>query len=338
MSRATTRNAWRRPGVLAALVGLVTLVAVLPGPGRAQGRGQVTLAVAPSADMSLFIVAVKKGFLEKQGLRAQLKVFDSSPKAVEALVAQQADVTANTEPPHLAARARGGRVVQVMTAYVTGQTNALVVNTQAIKKPTDLVGKTVGVQRGSGSNYHMVWFFERNKIPADQVKVTFMAAPDQVAAFARNDVQAFFSWEPFVSRAQATIPNAKIWSRAVNDGLEFRGNVLMREDLARNDRDTAIKVVKGLIETADWMSANLKEAATIANEVLRAPTEEDAYTQLQIFKWPGDFRKSVKEQEVKIAEWGAGIGLFPTKDPKGLVDQLVYPDVIRAAAPSRTDM
>ena len=198
--------------------------------------------------------------------------------------------------------------------------------------------QTVAVQRGSGSNFHMAWFLERNKIPADQVKVAFMAAPDQVAAFARNDVQAFFGWEPFVTRAKETVPNTKVWSRAVDDGLEFRGNVLMREDLARIDRDTAIKVVKGLIETAEWMNANPREAAKVANEVLRAPNEEDAYKQIQIFRWPGDFRKSVKEQEIKIAEWGAGIGLFPTKDPKGLVEQLIYPDIIRAAAPSRTDM
>jgi ABC-type nitrate/sulfonate/bicarbonate transport system substrate-binding protein len=334
MARMTTQKAWR----VAVLGALAVVVAVLPGTGRAQGGGQVTLGVAPSADMSLFIVAARKGFLEKQGLRVQMKVFDSSPKAVEALVAQQADVTANTEPPHLAARARGGKVVQVMTAYATGLTNALVVNTTAIKQPSDFAGKTVGVQRGSGSNYHMVWYFERHKIPAAQVKVVWMAAPDQVAALARNDIQAFFGWEPFASRAEETVPNAKVLARAVNDGLEFRGNVLMREDLARNDRDTAVKIVKGLIETADWMNANLREAAKVANEVLRAPSEEDAYKQLQIFKWPGDFKKSVKEQETKIAEWGAGIGLFPTKDPKGLVDQLIYPDIIRAAAPNRTDM
>ena len=86
------------------------------------------------------------------------------------------------------------------------------------------------------------------------------------------------------------------------------------------------------------MNANPREAAKVANEVLRAPNEEDAFKQIQISRWPGDFRKSVKEQEIKIAEWGAGIGLFPTKDPKGLVEQLIYPDIIRAAAPSRTDM
>jgi ABC-type nitrate/sulfonate/bicarbonate transport system substrate-binding protein len=50
--------------------------------GGAQGKGEVVVAVAPTVDMALPIIAVKKGFLEKQGLRVQMKVFESSPKAV----------------------------------------------------------------------------------------------------------------------------------------------------------------------------------------------------------------------------------------------------------------
>jgi ABC-type nitrate/sulfonate/bicarbonate transport system substrate-binding protein len=330
------RSAGRQ--VVAAIAGTAVLLGAVPSGTRAQGSGAVTVGVAPTIDMALMIVAVKRGFLEKQGLRAQLKIFDSSPKAVEALVAQQADITANTEPPHLAARARGGKVVQVMTAYITGQTNGCVVNTSAIKKPDDFSGKTIGVQRGSGANFQLAWFLEHHKIPMDKVTIQFMAAPDQIAALARNDIQAFFSWEPFLTRAQESVPNAKIWSRAVDDGLEFRGNVLMREEMARNDKETAVKVVKGLIEASDWMTANLRDAAKVANEVLRAPSDDEVYKQIQIFKWPGDFRKSVKEHELRIAEWGIGIGLFPAKDARALVDAIIYPDIIKAAAPGRTDM
>jgi sulfonate transport system substrate-binding protein len=334
MRRVTTR----RRQVVAGMAAVALLVTTLGQGSWAQGSGAVTVAVAPTVDMALMIVAVKRGFLEKHGLRAQLKIFDSSPKGVEALVAQQADITANTEPPHLAARARGGKVVQIMTAYITGQTNGSVVNGAAIRKPEEFAGKTIGVQRGSGANFHLAWFLDRNKISMDKVTVKFMAAPDQIAALARNDIQAFFSWEPFLTRAQESVPNARIWSRAVDDGLEFRGNVLMREEMARNDKETAVKVVKGLIEASDWMSANFRDAAKVVNEVLRAPSEEEVYKQLQIFKWPGDFKKSVQEQELRIAEWGIGIGLFPAKDAKALVDEIIYPDVIKAAAPSRTDM
>jgi ABC-type nitrate/sulfonate/bicarbonate transport system substrate-binding protein len=332
------RGATRRRSLVAVVVTVAVVTGTVPSVIRAQGSGTVTVAVAPSADMSLLILAVKKGFLEKQGLRAQLKVFDSSPKGVEALVAQQADITQNTEPPHLAARARGAKVVQVMTGYVTGLTNGVVVNGALIKKAEDFAGKKIAVQRGSGANFHLAWFLERNRIPMDKVTVTFMAVPDQVAALARNDVDAIFGWEPFLTRATETVPNAKLWSRAVNDGLEFRGNILMREELAKNDKDTAVKIVKGLIETSEWMHATLREAARVANEVLRAPSDDDAYKQLQLFRWTADFKRSEKELELKIAEWGVAVGLFPTTDPKGLVDQLMYPDLMRAAAPARTDM
>jgi ABC-type nitrate/sulfonate/bicarbonate transport system substrate-binding protein len=323
------------------LAGVLSVAGLLAGwspPVAAQARKKVVVAVAPSVDMSSLIIAVKKGFLEKQGLDPQLKIFDSSPQAVQVLVAGQGDITQNTEPPHLAARARGGKVVQVLTAYLSGRTNGAVNRTDLIARHEDFAGKTIGVQRGSGAHYHLAWFLERYKIPPDKVSIKFMAAPDQIPALARNDIQAFFSWEPFLTRAATTIPNVKLWSRAVDDGLEYHGNVLMREELARNDPDTAGRVVKGLIETADWMRANLREAARVANEVLRAPSEEDAYQQLQFFKWPGEFRKTVLENELRIAQWGAGIGLFPTGDPKKLVEELVHPALVKAVAPDRTDM
>jgi ABC-type nitrate/sulfonate/bicarbonate transport system substrate-binding protein len=307
------------------------------GPAAAQAKKKVVVAVGPSSDMALLIVAVKGGFLDKQGLDPQLKVFDSSPQAISVLVSGQGDVTMNTEPPHLGARARGGKVVQVMTGWISGRNAAAVVAGTAIARPEDFAGKTIGTQRGSGSNYHMVSFLARHGL-RDKVTVKYMAAPDQLPALARNDIQAFFSWEPYVTRAAQTVPNARVFSRAADDGVEFRDNVLMREDFAKTEKDTAVRVVKGLIETADWMRGNLREAARVANEVLRAPSEEDLHRELQIFSYPGDFRKSLIDHQVKIAEWAIALGLFQASDPRKLVEELVYPDIIRAAAPERTDM
>jgi NitT/TauT family transport system substrate-binding protein len=297
----------------------------------------VTVGVSPSTDMSLLIIAVKKEFLKKEGLNARLQFFDASPAALRGVVAGQADITENTEPPQLAARARGGKIVQIMTGYLSGKQNGVVVNGNAIKKPEDFIGKTIGVQRGSGADYHLVWFLERHKIPKNKVTVEYMAAPDQIAALAHGDIQAFFSWQPYLAKAADSIPNAKIYSRSVDDGLLFSGNVVIREDLAKNHKDIAVKIVKGLIATAEWMTANPREAAQVANEVLRAPSVDLVYHEMQNLSWPGNFKKSVAAQELRIAEWGTSIGLFPTKNPKKLVDDLVYPAIIKEAAPSRTD-
>ena len=53
---------------------------------------------------------------------------------------------------------------------------------EALPYICEFVGKTIGVQRGSGANFHLAWFLERNKVPMDKVTVKFMAAPDQIAA------------------------------------------------------------------------------------------------------------------------------------------------------------
>jgi ABC-type nitrate/sulfonate/bicarbonate transport system substrate-binding protein len=99
-----------------------------------------------------------------------------------------------------------------------------------------------------------------------------------------------------------------------------------------------VRVVKGLIAAADWMEANRREAAKVANTVMKAPSEDQAFRELQLFKYTGEFRKSLVEHQQKLAEWMVSLGLIQTPDAKKLVEELVYPDIIKAAAPNRTDM
>jgi ABC-type nitrate/sulfonate/bicarbonate transport system substrate-binding protein len=324
--------------VMALLIGAVLCATSAAAQQPSEVNPTVTVAVSPSIDMTLMIIAVKKGFLQKEGLNPQLQLFDSAPAALQGVVAHQADITNNTEPPQLAARARGGKIVQVMTGYSSGKQNGFVVDSDLIKKPDDLIGKAVGVQRGSGANYHLAWFLQHNKIPADKVSIKYMDAPDQIPAMARGDIQGFFSWEPFVTKAVETIPKTKVFSRTIDDGFVFAGNVAMRDDMAKNHKDVAVKIVKGLIAAADWTTANPSEAAKVANEVLRAPSLQELSQQIQYLDWPGNFTKKAYDQELRIAEWGARIGLFPTKNAKSLVDELVYPAIIKEAAPNRTDL
>jgi sulfonate transport system substrate-binding protein len=296
----------------------------------------VTVGVAPAPDMVLLIVAAQAGFLQKQGLSVRTQLFDSSPSILQGVIAGRADLSINTEPAQLAARARGGKIVQVMTGYLTGRQNGLVVR-GGFGKPADLVGKSLAVHRGTGSHYHLVYFLRKNGISPDTVTLRFMDAPDQIAALARGDISAFFSWEPYLSKAGQSVPDAKVASRAVDDGLMFSGNVVMREEMARDQKDTAIKIVRGLIAATAWINANSMEAAKVANEILKAPSVELVNEQIQYSSYPADFTKKVYAQQLSMAEWGAGIGLFPTKDPRKLVDELMYPAIIKEAAPSRTD-
>ena len=132
-------------GWIARMACVVVAFAMAAAAPAASTSATITVGVAPSPDMSLLIIAVKKDFLKNQGLDAKLEVFESSPSALQGVVAGRADITANTEPPQLAARARGGKIVQVMTGYMSGRQNGLVVNGKLIGKPGDFAGKAIGV-------------------------------------------------------------------------------------------------------------------------------------------------------------------------------------------------
>ncbi|TAL90400.1 MAG: ABC transporter substrate-binding protein [Candidimonas sp.] len=297
----------------------------------------VTVAATPSIDMVLMIVAVEKGFLEREGLSAKLQMFDSSPGALHGVTAGLADITNNTAPPQLAARARGAKIVQVMTAYLSGLNNGDVVNGKVIHNAQDFVGKTIGVQRGSGADYDLTKFLEFHKIPRDKIQIKYLDAPDQIPALARGDIQGFFSWEPFLTRATQIVPGAKIFSVSKDEGVIFASNVVMSEDMAKNHKPVAVKIVKGLIAAADWIRANPEGAAEVSNNVLKAPSLKELTEQIKKYQWVGDFKRKVYENEVSVAQWGAKIGLFPAKDPAQLVKDMIYPEIIKEAAPHRTD-
>ncbi|MHA3904961.1 ABC transporter substrate-binding protein [Castellaniella sp. WN] len=297
----------------------------------------VTVAVTASTDMTLMIVAVEQGFLKNEGINARLQLFDSSPAALQGVTAGLADVTNNTEPPQLAARARGAKIVQVMTAYLSGTNNGTVANKKLIKNDSDFKGKTVAVQRGSGADYNLTRFIEKNGISSDQITIKYLDAPDQIAALARNDIQAFFSWEPFLTKATKIFPDAVVYSRSKDQGVIFSSNVVLHEDMIKNNRETAVKITRALIKAADWITENPRKAAEVINPVIKAPVIDELVEHIKQYKWVGDFKRSIYEDEVNVAEWGNKIGLFSASDPQSLVKGIVYPDLIKEVAPERTD-
>src|SRR5260370_913037 len=53
---------------------------------------------------------------------------------------------------------------------------------EEIKKPQDLIGKTVGYPRASGGHYYFGRYVKKYHLPMDQINVRFLQAPEMVAA------------------------------------------------------------------------------------------------------------------------------------------------------------
>ncbi len=88
-----------------------------------------------------------------------------------------------------------------------------------IKKPEDLVGKTVGYPRASAGHYYFGRYVKKYNLPADQIKVKFLQAPEMVAALERKDIDAFFLWEPWHTKAVALVSGAHVLARSGDDDV-----------------------------------------------------------------------------------------------------------------------
>ena len=79
-----------------------------------------------------------------------------------------------------------------------------------ISQPKDLLGKRVGYSAGSGGHYFFERYVKYYGLDANQIKQVPALAPELLAALNRGDIDAFFLWEPWVSRALKDIPRTKI--------------------------------------------------------------------------------------------------------------------------------
>src|SRR5262249_55129035 len=149
----------------------------------------------------------------KYGLETSYKPFDDGNIALDALLTGSADIGSTSEFGGLARWDRGGKLY--VTSYgITSQQQIGLAARAEIKKPEDLLGKTVAFPRASGAHYYFGRYMKKYKLPQDRIKIKHLQAPEMVAALERRDIDAFFLWEPWLTKAVQRVPGARILARS----------------------------------------------------------------------------------------------------------------------------
>jgi hypothetical protein len=199
MTRRTIDPAIGRRGFCLSLGAGMTILAI---PGAAAGLKKVPMSTGIDAVFVPFVVAADRQIFEKYGLEPSYKPFDDGNVALDAVLTGTSDIGSTSELGGLARWDRGGKLY-VASILITSKEQIGVTAREEIKKPQDLVGKTVGYPRASAGHYYFGRYVKKYGLPADQIKVKFLQAPEMVAALERRDIDAFFLWEPWHTKAVA---------------------------------------------------------------------------------------------------------------------------------------
>jgi len=273
--------------------------------------------IVRSKQLTALAVLEKKGTLEKRlgalGYKVEWPEFAAGPQQLEALNAGGLDIASTAESPPVFSQAAGVPLVYLAANSSDGRAISLLVPpNSSVKRFKDLKGKKIAFQKASIGHYLTVRAAEREGLKLTDVTSVFLAPPDANAAFSQGKVDAWFIWEPFVTR---NVQN-KV-GRVLLDGgkgLRDTNNFYTTTRKYYQENPQVIKIFfEELQKAQNWSKNNRKEIAQLlaATTQLDAPTLEKMHDKYDFALVPINEKVIKKQQEV--ADKWYSLGLIPKK-------------------------
>jgi len=139
------------------------------------------------------------------GTKAEWLKFDSGAEVIAAIAGGSIDIGLVGSSPLAVAASNKLPVKTFLIADLIGDAEALVVrNGSGIKKPEDLVGKTIAVPFVSTTHYSLLAALKHWGIDPSKVNIVNSRPPEIAAAWARGDIDGAYVWDPALGAIKPT--------------------------------------------------------------------------------------------------------------------------------------
>jgi sulfonate transport system substrate-binding protein len=252
------------------LLALASAAALAPAASAA-GRDTDTVRLTWGFG-GLPLIAKERGEFAKMLAKDNIRVewigpFPNHAPTIQAVVGGSADFSfGGSTTPALAAILAGSPLVFSLFAIVEPRTTAIIVkDSSGINSVPELVGKSVAVNRSGVAEFLLVAALEKYHVDRSKVKVVYLNPPEAAPAFGSGQVDAWAMWSPGVDIARSQYKGHDIFveGRDLDFQIDFN-SWLVRKQFAERNRDLVTAVNAAYTAEAEWASAHIVEAETIA--------------------------------------------------------------------------
>jgi sulfonate transport system substrate-binding protein len=211
-----------------------------------------------------------RGTLEKRlaplGVSVKWSEFTAGPVQLEALNVGSIDFGWTGDGPPIFAQAAGAKLVYVAALPPNGAGEAIIVKADSpIKSVADLKGKKVAMGKGTSAHNLTVAALEKAGLSFADINPVYLSPADAAAAFARDSVDAWTIWDPFLAIAETRNPTRTLTTG--KDTFKVNTYALANRDFAEKHPGTVAAVLEGLAEAASWAGGNRDKVATSLAEI-----------------------------------------------------------------------
>jgi sulfonate transport system substrate-binding protein len=230
-------------------------------------------ALGPSAPTGLFRIAEQEGFLSKAFGQEPIKfsymhVAGNGVALNEALVSDQLDFATYGGLPNVIGLAGGNTAHIVFMARSTGDFYLGVRPNSSIRRPEDLRGARITVQKGNISHHLLVLWLRAHGLTDKDVTLVSLAVPDGLAAFAAGQVDAVWGTENILQmqdKGQLRIVGSTGDGKADYSDIALAGTAVSNQ-FERDHPDVVEKLIKVLVESSWWASQPQNRQAVLKME------------------------------------------------------------------------
>jgi sulfonate transport system substrate-binding protein len=239
----------------------LTCAVVLP----VQARDTVRIGYQKSS--TLITLLKTQGTLEKvlgaDGIDVSWHEFPSGLPLLEALNIGNVDISADVaDTVPIFAQAAQAKLTYFAEETPSPSAQAIVVrNDSPIEQLSDLKGKKIAVTKAAGTHYLLIAALNKAGLAFSDIQPAYLSPADGRAAFENNKVDAWVTWEPFLTSVQRQLP-----TRTLADGTglaSYKRYYLTSTPYAKAHPDVLKQVFAQLQQAGSWIKSNPRDAAQV---------------------------------------------------------------------------
>ncbi|MGN8273612.1 aliphatic sulfonate ABC transporter substrate-binding protein [Pseudomonas sp. SMN5] len=300
----------RRPTLAGMIAVLALSFITLPAQARE------TLRIGYQKSSTLISLLKTQGKLDKALAAANIDVswheFPSGLPLLEALNVGNIDVSADVaDTVPIFAQAAQARLTYFAQEAPSPSAQAIVVHKDSpLRQLADLKGKKVAVTKAAGAHYLLIAALNKAGLKFSDIEPAYLTPADGRAAFENQKVDAWVTWEPFLSGVQRQLPTRTL---ADGNGLaSYKRYYLTSTSYAKAHPEVLRRVYEQLHEAGTWIKNHPRDAAQVLGPLwgnLDVETVEAANAHRSYQVQPV-FADQLGEQQ-KIADAFFAAGLLP---------------------------
>lgn len=298
----------------------IVLAAAFLIAGLAQASAEAVLRVGDQKGNSQAVMEAA-GVLKDVPYKIEWKEFAAAAPLLEALSAGAIETGLVGDAPFTFAVAAKAPIKAIAAIRQTQDGLAVLVPKESpVKSFDDLKGKKIATGRGSIGHQLILAALESKGWTTSDIQLTFLAPSDAKVAYTRGSVDAWSTWEPYVSQEEVLFSSRRVLTaEGLTPGIGFQ---VASDDAIRDKRAELQDFVKRLATARAWSLTNVNSYAETWGRLMNIPSAVPLnwLTRAKIQITPIDDNSIADEQ--KTIDLYLRSGLIKTKlDAAAIVDR-----------------